>query len=153
MAEELATYTLSPIFRTLKQSVEGLRDQILLAGSVTLRRELGTSMRSGDTRWYRSGTAFRSLREEFTTDGDKKAYRLWPTAVSKRGAPYPLFGEYGTGLAGRASGGPAPVGYSWGSSKGIRARRYARTAVQQARPQIDRMAGEQAKRFAANMTR
>lgn len=130
---ELATVQLGPIFRNFKSRIETLRDDILTEGGKILRREEESSIR---LRWYDEGRTLRSLDENIVIDGDKKTYQLFPTAVSKTGAPYPLFGEYGTGRRGRATGRPAPRGYEYGDSAGMKARRYSRIAVAIARPQV-----------------
>lgn len=130
---ELVTLQLGPIFRNFRQRLESLRDDIVEEGGKILRREEESSIR---LRWYDEGKTLNSLREEVVTEGDKKTYRLFPTAMSKRGAPYPLFGEYGTGRLGAVSGRPAPRGYKYGDQPGMRARRYSRIAVSIARPQV-----------------
>lgn len=146
---ELVTLQLSPIFHDFRSRVEGLRDRILTDASQVLRREEEASIRR---LWYRTGATLKSLREEFVVDGMKKTYRLMPTAVSKRGAPYPLFGEYGTGRLGASTGKPAPRGYNYGEKAGMAARRYSRIAVATAKPQIDSLAKERVRRFALNAT-
>jgi hypothetical protein len=146
---ELATLQLSPIFHDFRSRVTGLRDQILTDASKIVRREEETSIR---LRWHRSGATLMSLKEEVTEDGNRKTYKLYPTAVSPKGAPYPTFGEYGTGRRGAQSGKPAPRGYSYGSSAGMTARRYSRIALSIAKPQVDQMANESVRRFALNAT-
>lgn len=146
---ELVTLHLSPIFHSFKSDVERMRDDILAEGSRILRREEESSIRS---RWYRTGATLASLQDEVVADGNRKTYRLFPTAVSKSGAPYPLFGEYGTGRRGAASGRPAPRGYRYGDRAGITARRYSRLAVAAARPQVEQVAIQRVKAFAANIT-
>lgn len=130
---QLATLQLSPIFRNFRSRVERLRDDILTEGGKILRREEESSIR---LRWFDSGKTLSSLSEEIVTDGERKTYRLTSTATSKRGAPYPLFGEYGTGRRGRATGRPAPRGYRYGDHAGMRARRFSRIAVAIAQPQV-----------------
>lgn len=146
---DLVQLRLGRIFSNLRQSVEGFRDVVLVEGATILKREEVASIRA---RWYRFGNTLRSLKEETVTDGNRKTYRLYPTAVSSKGAPYPLFGEYGTGRLGAASGRPAPRGYRYGEQAGMAARRYSRIAVERSRPQIAAMSAEQARRFARNMT-
>lgn len=145
----LVTVQLSPIFTDFRSRVETLRDRILTDAGKIMRREEEASIRK---LWYRTGATLTSLTEEFIVDGEKKTYRLMPTAVSKKDAPYPTFGEYGTGRRGAASGKPAPRGYRYGDSEGITARRYSRIAVTTAKPQIDSMAKERVRRFALNAT-
>lgn len=145
---ELVTLRLSPIFHDFRSRVEGLRDQIVTDASKVLRREEESSIRR---LWYRTGATLESLREEFVTDGASRIYRLFPTATNK-GAPYPLFGEYGTGLRGAATGRPAPRGYKYGEKVGMAARRYSRIAVTAAKPQTDSLAKERVRRFALNAT-
>lgn len=146
---ELVELKLGRIFRNLRQAVEGFRDVLLVEGATILKREEQASIRA---RWFRTGATLLSLKEEVITDGDRKLYRLFPTATSAKGAPYPLFGEYGTGRRGAQSGRPAPRGYRYGEGAGMTARRYSRIAVERARPQITAMSAEQARRFARNMT-
>jgi hypothetical protein len=133
MADELVTVELGSIFRNFKQRAEKLRDDMTSEGGAILRREEEASIR---LRWFDKGVTLRSLEEEFATENNTRIYRLFPTAVSKRGAPYPLFGEYGTGQAGARTGGPAPAGYIYGAGAGMAARRYSRIAVQLAKPQV-----------------
>lgn len=147
MANELVTVQLGPIFRNFESRVLSLRDRITSEGAKILRQEEESSIR---LRWYDSGKTLRSLQEEFATEGTTRIYRLFPTATSKRGAPYPLFGEYGTGRAGAASGQPAPIGYSYGDKAGMRARRYSRIAVSQARPRVVAKASELMRNFTTN---
>lgn len=146
---ELVTLTLSPIFQTFERDVRRLQDEILETAAPTLRREEEASIRQ---RWYRTGATLRSLKEEVITIGDKKVYRLFPTLVSDRGAPIPLFGEYGTGRRGAASGSPTPRGYRYGPKPGMTARRFSREAVQNARPEVLRHANRIVERYKANMT-
>ena len=121
MPDELVTVQLGPIFHNFKSRVETLRDRVLVEGSKILRQEEESSIR---LRWFDKGVTLRSLQEEFVSEGDARIYRLFPTARSKRGAPYPLFGEYGTGREGARTGGPAPASYVYGEGKGMRARRF-----------------------------
>jgi hypothetical protein len=147
MADELVTLELGSIFHNFQSRVESLRDEVTTQGAKILRQEEEASIR---LRWYDSGKTLRSLQEEFVTEGDTRIYRLFPAAVSKRGAPYPLFGEYGTGQAGARTGGPAPAGYVYGDSKGMRARRFSRIAVAQARPKVIAKANELMRNFTMN---
>jgi hypothetical protein len=139
----------APIFHNLRHDIERLRDDILAEGGRILKRETQRSIRE---RWYRSGTTLRSLEEDVVVDGDRKTYQLTPTATSKKGAPYPLFGEYGTGQRGRATGGPAPAGYRYGSKPGMTARRFGRLAIDATKPQLIRVAQEELARYARNQT-
>jgi hypothetical protein len=140
---ELVQLHLSPIFHDFGKRVEGLRDGILADARTVMRRELSTSIHQ---RFYDTGAGLQSFVDEFITEGQKKLYRLFPTAF------YMIFGEYGTGRRGAASGQPAPRGYHYGPKPGMTARRFSRIAVGLARPQIDRLASEKARRFAANAT-
>lgn len=145
MAEVLAHVQLSPIFRSFRSRVEDLRDEITVQGGKILRREVESSIR---LRWYDKGKTLTSLQEEVITQGDRQVYRLFPTATSEKGAPYPLFGEYGIGRRGAASGRPAPRGYRYGDRVGIKARRFSRVAVGIAKPQVEATA----KALIANFT-
>jgi len=144
VADELVTIELGPIFHNFESRVRALRDNVLSSGSKILREEEEASIQ---LRWYDSGKTLRSLQEQVVVEGDVKIYRLLPTATSKRGAPYPLFGEYGTGREGARTGGPAPAGYVYGDSKGMRARRFSRIAVAQARPRVVAKASELMRNF------
>jgi hypothetical protein len=146
---DLVELRLARIFSTLRHDVEAFRDHLLEDSAKVLRREEEASIRE---RWYRTGATLASLRERFFDTGDKvRTYELTPTATN-RGAPYPLFGEYGTGRKGSETGRPAPRGYRYGRRSGMTARRYSRIAVETAAPEIHRLAVEQSRRFAANMT-
>lgn len=147
MADQLVTVQLAPILRNFKSRVESLRDDVLTEGGKILRREEESSIR---LRWYDSGKTLESLQEEVVSEGSSKTYRLFPTATSKRGAPYPLFGEYGTGRRGATSGRPAPRGYRYGDSMGMTARRYSRIAVMIADPQITARAKQLISNFTVN---
>jgi hypothetical protein len=131
------------VFRDFRRQAEALQDDILLDGAQILRREEEASIRQ---RWHRTGATVNSLQEELIIEKSSKVYRLFPTATNK-GAPYPAFGEYGTGRLGAQTGQPAPRGYRYGASAGMAARRFSRIAVAQARPQIDRLALEKVKQF------
>ena len=147
MADELVTVELGPIFHSFESRILSLRDRVTAEGAKILRQEEESNIR---LRWYDSGKTLRSLQEEFATEGTTRIYRLFPTATSKRGAPYPLFGEYGTGQEGARTGGPAPIGYEYGSSKGMRARRFSRIAVAQARPRVVAKTSELMANFTTN---
>ena len=140
---------LSPIFGNFAKGVTDLQDDLLLAGAQVLRREEESSIKQ---RWYDTGATLNSLQDEIIINGNTKSYRLFPTAVSPKGAPYPLFGEYGTGRLGALSGRPAPRGYRYGRSPGMAARRYSRIAVAIARPKINALTQRRVTQFAANMT-
>lgn len=130
---ELAHVRLGSVFRTFKSRIEDLRDEIVTSGGKILRREEESSIR---LRWYDEGRTLRSLQEEVIREGDKVIYRLFPTATSPQGFPYPTAGEYGTGRRGAATGRPAPRGWRYGDKPGMKARRYSRIAVAIARPQV-----------------
>jgi hypothetical protein len=145
---ELVTLKLSPIFTDFRQRVEGLRDSIIADGRVIMRREWVLSVRQ---RFFRTGATANSFTEEVVEDGNRKTWRLTPTATNN-GAPYPLFGEYGTGIRGAATGRPAPSGYRYGSRQGMSARRFSRIAAAVAAPQVRDMAILKARQFAAHVT-
>lgn len=145
MSEELVTLQLGRVFRTFEHDINTLADDILLEGAQVLRREYVTSVTSGSSRFFRTGAGLQSTAEELA-GGARRSYRLVPTAF------YMIFGEYGTGRRGSETGRPAPVGYRYGQSKGMAARRFGRTAVGRARPQIESLSKERVARFAANMT-
>ncbi len=146
---ELVTVQIGSVFRNMGQAVRGFRDVLLTESASIMKHEEQSSIRQ---RWYDTGTTLRSLEDKVITEGDKKTYQLFPTATSPKGAPYPLFGEYGTGQQGSATGRPAPAGYTYGPKFGMRARRFSRIAVTTARPQIERKSQELLRRLARNMT-
>lgn len=146
---QLVTLHLGKEFRNFRGQVEDLRDGILVEGGQIVRREEESSIRS---LWHDSGATLRSLQEEVVREGDAITYRLFPTATSDKGAPYPLFGEYGTGRRGAITGRPAPRGYHYGQRQGMKARRFSRIAVAAAKPQVERAAIQRVKQFAANYT-
>lgn len=137
-----------PFFGNLERQIRSFRDELLTDSAQIMRAEEETSIRA---LWYRTGATLNSLVDEFGEEGEVKWYRLMPTATN-RGAPYPLFGEYGTGRRGAASGGPAPAGYRYGQRQGMRARRFSRIAVAAAKPRIDDLARQRLREFAANFT-
>lgn len=144
MAERLATLRLSPVFRDFRERVEGLRDGILSEGRTILRREWALSVRA---RFFNTGAGLQSAGQgEIVEEGNKKTYRLVPQAF------YMIFGEYGTGRRGAATGRPAPRGYRYGSKPGMAARRFSRIAVTVAAPQVRDMAIQKARRFTQHVT-
>lgn len=149
MSEEFVTVRLPRFLTHFREQFSGLVDEVLEETSPILRREEQASIRS---RWYRTGKTLRSLKEEVVEITDGKAYRLFPTATSDRGAPYPLFGEFGTGRRGAASGKPTPKGYKHGRSAGMTARRFGRSAVHAARPKVIQKAQQTVRAFAQNVT-
>ncbi len=145
----IARVEYAPIFNNLERDLRQLRDDVLAEGGRILKRETERSIRN---RWYRTETTLASLQDEVVSEGNSKSYRLSPTATSKRGAPYPLFGEYGTGERGQVSGQPAPAGYRYGGRLGMIARRFGRLAVDATKPQLIRVAQEELARYARNQT-
>lgn len=146
---ELVTLKLAPIFTHFERDVRRLRDEVVAEGGRILRRETERSIRN---RFYRTGATLASLQEQVVEEGDSKTYQLSPTATSKTGAPYPLFGEYGTGRRGAATGQPAPEGYRYGDRPGMAARRFGRIALTITQPQVVRVAQEELRRYAKNQT-
>lgn len=136
--DQLVTVELGSIFHNFESRIRALQSQIVTEGGKILRQEEEESIR---LRWYDSGETLRSLKEEFADEGDTKIYRLFPTATN-RGFPYPTAGEYGTGREGARTGQPAPSGWVYGNSRGMRARRYSRIAVAQAKPRVIAKASE-----------
>lgn len=143
MSAELVEVQFPRFLSDLRARVELMRDEALKESSGILRREEEASIRE---RFYRTGAGLRSLEEETVTEGQKKIYRLFPTAF------YMIFGEYGTGRRGAATGLPVPRGYKHGPKPGMAARRYSRIAMGKARPQIEAVFIERAKVFAKNLT-
>lgn len=141
---ELVTIQLGSIFHNFESRIRALQSEIVVEGGKVLREEEEQSIR---LRWYDKGATLRSLQEEVVVEGDTKIYRLFPTATSKRGFPYPLAGEYGTGREGARTGQPAPAGWVYGQSRGMRARRFSRIAVAQAKPRVVAKASELIRNF------
>lgn len=145
MSTPLAKIQYGRVFlKSFRREVEQIRDEGLVEGARILRREEEASIRQ---RWFKFGRTLGSLTEEVVTEGDKKSYRLIPTAM------HAIFGEYGTGLRGAATGGPAPRGYRYGSKPGMAARRYSRIAIAIARPQIEDVFKLKARELAKNLTK
>ena len=126
------------VFSNFESRMRALQRQIVTEGGKILRQEEEESIR---LRWHDTGETLRSLKEQFADEGDTKIYRLFPIATN-RGFPYPTAGEYGTGREGARTGQPAPSGWVYGSSRGMRARRYSRIAVAQAKPRVIAKASE-----------
>lgn len=134
---------LSPIFRDLRNRLRGFQRDVHQRASLIVRFEEQLSIRQ---RFYRTGKGLLSLFETQTEEGNRLRYEI--TFLRR----YMLFGEYGTGRRGAASGRPAPRGYTYGQRAGMTARRFSRIAVAAARPKIDRMAHERARQLALNAT-
>lgn len=129
MSTPLAQIEYGKIFlKSFRREMEQMRDEGLNESAQILRREVESSIR---TRWYLLGRTLESLEEEIIDEGDRKTYRLSPTA------PHAIFGEYGTGQRGAATGQPAPAGWTYGNQPGMAARRFSRIAIDVARPQIE----------------
>lgn len=140
---DLVQLKLARIFNNFRQRVERLQDAVLKGAQPIIRRNWAVSVRA---RWFRTGATLQSAVDEFGSEGDRKFYRLRPTAF------YAIFGEYGTGRRGAATGRPAPAGYRYGPKPGMAARRFARHALAVAKPQVMLMAQRQARQFAQNAT-
>ena len=144
MSEQFVTVQYGKIFlKSFRGEVEQIRDEGLVEGARILRREEEASIRQ---RWFLLGRTLGSLTEEVVVEGDKKIYRLIPTAM------HAIFGEYGTGLRGAATGGPPPRGYRYGNKPGIAARRYSRIAIVVARPQVEDVFKLKARELAKRLT-
>jgi hypothetical protein len=146
MSEQLAKVQLGKIFlKSFRREVEQARDEALAEGAKILRREEEASIRQ---RWYLLGRTLGSLQEEVISEGDRKIYRLTPTA------PHAIFGEYGTGQRGKASyDPPQPSGWKYGDQPGMRARIYSRIAVGIARPQVEDVFRLKVQELANRLTR
>jgi hypothetical protein len=140
----LVTVQFGRVFRkSLRRELEQVRDEGLADGAKIVRREVESSIRE---RWYDTGATLASLEDEMITEGDTKTYRLTPTTF------YAIFGEYGTGQRGAATGRPAPHGYRYGPSAGMAARRFSRIAVGIARPQVEDVFQLKVREMAARLT-
>lgn len=140
---ELATVTYGRIFDNYERDLRQLRDSILRDSGKILRREQEASMRA---RWYRTGTSVESVSEQITANADSATYRLTV------GTFYSIFGEYGTGQRGAATGQPTPAFYRYGSKPGMSARRFSRLAIDAAQPQIRDLHLLKMREFAKRMT-
>lgn len=141
---KLVEVQFSKIFlKPFRREVEQMRDEALTEGAKILRREEESSIRQ---RWYLLGRTLESLEEEIIDEGDRKTYRLIPTAA------HAVFGEYGTGRRGAATGETAPTGWRYGDRPGMAARRYSRIAVGIARPQMEDVFRLKIRELAASLT-
>lgn len=141
---ELVEVKLGKIFlKSFRGEVEQVRDEGLAEGAPILRREVESSIRE---RWYAIGRTLSSLTEEVVSEGDRKSYQLSPTA------DHAAFGEWGTGQRGRATGQPAPRGWTYGNKPGMAARRFSRIAVGIARPQVGDVFRLKVREMAARLT-
>jgi hypothetical protein len=128
MSTPLAHVQYGRIFDNYERDLRRLQSEVLKESGGILRRHLESSMR---IRWYRTGASVESISEgEITTEGDKARFALTV------GTFYSIFGEYGTGQRGAATGQPAPPFYKYGSKPGMSARRFGRLAIETARPEI-----------------
>lgn len=144
MSDEFVTVQYGKIFlKSFRDEVEQTRDEGLKEGAPILRREVERSIRE---RWYLLGRTLGSLDDDVISEGDRKSYVLSPTAK------HAVFGEYGTGVRGRATGQPAPKGWEYGDKPGMTARRYSRIAVGIARPQVDDVFKLKVRELAARLT-
>jgi len=143
---ELVQLQLGKVFTDFRERVERLRDSILKGAQPIIRREWPISLRTGSTRWFRTGATLQSAVDSFGQTGDVKWYRFGPTTF------YAPFGEYGTGQLGAATGRPAPAGWRYGAKRGMRARRFTRHTLAIAKPKIELSAIRKVRRFAANLT-
>lgn len=140
--QSVATVEYGQIFlKSFRDELTRTRDEALTASALIMRREEEASIRA---RWYDTGATLESLEEEIIDEGDKKTYRVSPTTF------YAIFGEYGTGQRGAATGEPVPVGYRYGPSAGMEARRFSRIAVSIARPQVEDIWQQKVKEFASS---
>lgn len=139
---DFVTLKLSRVFTHYESDLEQMRNEALRDSASVFRRAVESSIRQ---RFYRTGTGLRSLQEEFVSEGRKLIYRLFPTAF------YMIFGEYGTGKRGSATGRPAP--YKYGKKPGMEARRYSRIAIAAVRSEVKDIHLFQIREFARNMTR
>lgn len=145
MSDQLVRIKFGKIFlKSFRREVEQMRDEALTDSTQIIRREEESSIRE---RWYLLGRTLESLEEEVIDDGDRKTYRLSPTA------PHAIFGEYGTGRRGAATGEPAPRGWDYGDQPGMEARRYSRIAVGLARPQVEDVWRLKVRELAASLTK
>lgn len=143
---ELVNVQLGKIFlKSFRREVEQARDEAFNDSAQIVRREEEASIRE---RWYLLGRTLGSLEPEVIEEGDKKIYRLIPTAS------HAVFGEYGTGQRGKVSYDPPhPQGWKYGDQPGMEARQYSRIAVGLARPQVEDVWRLKVRELAASLTR
>jgi hypothetical protein len=128
MSTPLAHVQYGKIFDNYERDLRRVQSEALKESGTVLRRRLELSMRA---RWYRTGASVGSISEgEIATEGNKSRIALTV------GTFYSIFGEYGTGQRGAATGQPAPAFYKYGSKPGMSARRFSRLAIEDARPEI-----------------
>jgi hypothetical protein len=144
VSESLAHVEYGKIFlKSFRNELIRTRDEALAESAPILRREVESSIR---TRWFDTGATLESLEDEVIDEGERKTYRLSPTTF------YAIFGEYGTGRRGERTGEPAPIGYRYGPSEGMDARRFSRIAVGVARSQVEDVWRLKVKELAASLT-
>lgn len=141
---DFVTVQYGRIFSDYERELLKMRDSALKDSAKVMKREEELSIRA---RWFRTGASLDSLQEEFEARGSRSIYRLIV------GTFYSIFGEYGTGRRGAATGQPAPRGYSYGDRTGMAARRFSRLAIDAAQPQIRDIHLLASREFAAHMTR
>lgn len=125
---ELAQIQFGRIFDSYERDLRHMQRDALVESGKILRREQESSMRR---RWYRTGASVEALGQgEIIEEGDSVTFRL------VTGKFYDIFGEYGTGQRGAATGQPVPPFYRYGSKSGMGARRFSRLAIDAATPQI-----------------
>lgn len=125
---ELATVQFGRIFDNYERDLRAIQRDALIDSGKILRREQEASMRA---RWYRTGASVSALGQgEVVEEGGNLIFRL------ATGKFYDIFGEYGTGQRGAATGQPTPAFYRYGSKPGMAARRFSRLAIDAAAPQI-----------------
>lgn len=139
-------YQQGRIFRAFRSDMRDLQRDIHSRASLIVRFQEETAIQHGKSRFYRSGRGLLSLFERQLEEGNKLLYEITFLRF------YMIFGEYGTGKRGAATGPPAPLGYTYGQKPGMAARRFSRIAVGRARPQVDKMAKERVRRYALNAT-
>jgi len=142
---EFATVHYGKVFDTFEQRLRAMQAETLKDSGTVMRREVESSMRA---RWYRTGASLGALgKGEVISEGSKLIWRL------TFGKFYDIFGEYGTGQRGSASGQPAPKGYTYGDKPGMTARRFGRLAIDTAAPQIRDLHLLAMRQFAGGVTR
>jgi hypothetical protein len=141
----IATVQYGKVFDSFEQRLRTMQTNALADSGNVLRREVETSIRA---RWYRTGASLGALgKGEVTSEDNKLTYRLL------FGKFYDVFGEYGTGRRGAASGQPAPKGYTYGDKPGMAARRFGRLPIDATIPQIRDLHLLAAREFARGVTK
>jgi hypothetical protein len=147
LSTPLVTVRYAKVFDNYERELRKAQAEATKDSGAILRRHVEQSMR---LRWYRTGASVEALSKgEVIEEGNRVTFRL------VGGKFYDIFGEYGTGVRGAATGQPAPKGYTYGGhEKGsMTARRFSRLAIDAARSEIQDLHLLKMREFARGMVR